>query len=157
MAKLKKGEKAPDFELLDQEGTAVNLVGHRGSKVLLFFYPRAGTSGCTLQAETVMEAHDDLAELGVVAMGISPDSVAGQKKFHDNLELEYPLLSDPDHAVAAAYGVWGEKSVRGQKTEGIVRSSFLIDEHGKVMGAWYGVKPELTVPLALEALEGQEG
>lgn len=157
MAKLKKGDKAPEFELLDQDGTEETLVDHRGEKILLFFYPRAMTSGCTLQAESVMEAFDDLEDQGVYAMGISPDTVEKQKKFHDALDLEYPLLSDPDHVVAEEYGVWGEKNVRGKKTEGIVRSAFLIDEHGRILDAWYGVKPDQTVPKAMAALmEGEE-
>jgi thioredoxin-dependent peroxiredoxin len=154
MVKLKKGDKAPDFELLDQEGEAENLVDHRGEKVLVYFYPRAGTSGCTLQTESVMDAYDDLEDLGVFVMGISPDSVAKLKKFHDDLDLEFPLLSDPDHIVAEAYGAWGEKNIRGSKTEGVIRSSFLIDEHGKVIDAWYKVKPEETVPKAMGVLEG---
>jgi thioredoxin-dependent peroxiredoxin len=159
MVKLKKGDKAPDFELLDHDGTEEALVDHRGEKILLFFYPRAGTSGCTLQAESVMEAFEELEDQGIFAMGISPDTVGKQKKFHDDLDLEYPLLSDPDHVVAEAYGVWGEKNIRGKKTEGIIRSSFLIDEHGKILGAWYGVKPDQTAPKALEALEdeGEQG
>jgi thioredoxin-dependent peroxiredoxin len=154
MSKLKKGDKAPEFELLDQDGIEESLVEHRGKKVLLFFYPRAGTSGCTLQARSVRDAKKMLEDLGVVPVGISPDNPDKQKKFDKDLGLGYPLLSDPDHVVAEAYGVWGEKNIQGKKTQGIIRSSFLIDEKGRIIDAFYRVSPEDTVPNALKALEG---
>lgn len=153
MAKLKKGDKAPDFELLDQNGVMVSLVDYRGEKVLLYFYPRAMTSGCTLQSESVRDARDDLGELGVKSIGISPDEIKTQKKFDEKYSFGFPLLSDPDHVVAEAYGVWGEKNIAGKKSEGIIRSSFLIDEEGKVIDSWYKVKPEDTVPKAMDELE----
>lgn len=154
MVKLKKGDKAPEFELLDQNGIEESLVGHRGKKVLLFFYPKAGTSGCTLQARSIRDAKEELARLGVMPMGISPDDPDKQKKFDEDLGLGYPLLSDPDHVAAEEYGVWREKNIGGKKTEGIVRSVFLIDEQGKIMDACYRVSPEDTVPKVMEALKG---
>jgi len=155
MAKLKKGDKAPDFELLNQDGVEESLVEHRGRKVLLFFYPKAGTSGCTLQARSVRDAKGMLEDHGVIPIGISPDEPDKQKKFDADLGLGYSLLSDPDHVVAEAYGVWGEKNIRGKETEGIRRSSFIIDEKGKIMDACYRVSPEDTVPKAMKALEGR--
>jgi len=152
MAQLKPGDQAPSFDLVDQQGQAVKLADFKGKKVLLFFYPKALTSGCTKQACSVRDARTELADLGVAALGISPDQVDLQKKFDTKHSLGFPLLSDPDHAVAAAYGVWGEKSMYGKKYEGIIRSAFLLDENGMIIQAWYKVSPEQTVPKAREAL-----
>ena len=152
MAKLAPGDPAPVFALQDQQGQTVSLADFQGEKVLLFFYPKALTSGCTKQACSVRDARSELADLGVAALGISPDPVDLQKKFDTKHSLGFPLLADPDHAVAVAYGVWGEKSMYGKKYEGIIRSSFLIDENGKVIQAWYKVSPEQTVPKAKQAL-----
>jgi len=153
MARLKKGDSAPVIRLLDQNGNEQNLIDSRGEKMLVFFYPRAMTSGCTLQAQSVRDAKKQLAKLGVRVMGISPDTPDKQKKFDDKYGLGYPLLSDTEHTAAESFGVWGEKTVMGKKTEGIIRSSFLIDENGRVMDSWYKVKPEDTVPKAIEALK----
>jgi len=153
MAKLKKGDRAPEFELLNQDGIEESLVEHRGKKVLLFFYPKAGTSGCTLQARSVRDAKGMLEDLGIVPIGISPDDLNRQKKFDTDQGLGYSLLSDPEHVVAEAYGVWGEKNLRGNKTEGIIRSFFLIDEQGKIMDACYRVRPEDTIPKTLKVLK----
>lgn len=152
MAQLQPGDPAPAFALLDQEGRTVRLADFQGKKVLLFFYPKALTSGCTKQACSVRDARAELADLGVVALGISPDPVDLQKKFAEKHALGLPLLSDPDHAVAQAYGVWGEKSMYGKKYEGIIRSAFLIDEQGRLLQAFYKVSPEQTVPKAKAAL-----
>lgn len=152
MAHLNIGEPAPDFALADQEGTTVKRSDFQGQKLLVYFYPKADTPGCTKQACQIRDARTELAELGVAAVGISPDKPNAQKKFAGKYGLGFPLLSDPDHTAAQAYGAWGEKSMYGKKYEGIIRSSFLIDETGKVLGAWYKVKPEDTVPLAKEAL-----
>ena len=153
MATLKKGDKAPDFDLIDQDGSHVKLADFKGKKVLLYLYPKADTSGCTKQACSVRDSRQDLQDLGVVALGISPDAVEVQKKFDKKHALAFPLLSDPDHKVAELYGAWGEKKMYGKSYMGIVRSSFLIDEAGKIMGAWYKVKPENTVPEAKKVLE----
>jgi peroxiredoxin Q/BCP len=152
MGTLKTGDTAPDFNLMDQDGKNVKLAGFKGRKVLLYFYPKANTSGCTKQACSVRDARPDFQDLGVAALGISPDGVDAQKKFDRKHSLAFPLLSDPDHKVAELYGAWGEKKMYGKSFMGIVRSSFLIDEAGKIMGAWYKIKPENTVPEAKKVL-----
>lgn len=149
---LKKGDAAPGFELPDQRGDKVRLSDFRGRKLLVYFFPKANTSGCTAQAESVRDAGPHLENLKVSAVGISPDPVRTQKGFDEKHGLGFPLLSDADHSVAEHYGVWQEKTLYGKKSWGIVRSSFLIDEEGKVLGSWYKVKPEETVPLALAAM-----
>lgn len=154
MPQLKPGDSAPDFILLDQHEHEVALVGLRGRKVLIYFYPKADTPGCTTQSCAVRDAREGLEEEGVVVLGISPDRPGKQAKFDAKFELGFPLLSDPDHAVAEAYGVWGEKVKYGKTYMGILRSSFLIDEQGRVVDAWYKVSPNDTVPKAKRALEG---
>ena len=152
MTTLAIGKKAPAFKLLDQDEQVVSLKDFAGEKLLVYFYPKANTSGCARQSCAVSQAIPDFKELDVKAVGISPDKPATQKKFDDKYELGFPLLSDPEKTTAKKYGAFGPKTVRGQKKEGIVRSSFLIDENGKVLGAWYKIKPEDTVPKAMEAL-----
>ena len=153
MAKLKAGEKAPEFTLMDQDGQMLSLSGFRGRKLLLYFYPKAGTEGCTAQACSIRDAKPDFSGLGVDVLGVSPDCPADQKKFQEKYKLGFPLACDEEHEVAEAYGVWGEKEMFGEKYMGIIRSSFLLDEEGVILAAWYGVKPEDTVPLAKKALE----
>jgi len=152
MAKLKVGDEAPSFSLEDQNGRTASLADFRGTKVLLYFYPKADTPGCTKQACSVRDSAESLQQAGSAPVGISPDRPDQQKKFDDKYDLRFPLLSDPDHKVAEAYGAWGKKSMYGKSYEGIIRSSFLIDEHGKVLQIVYGVKPEDTVPKAQEVL-----
>ena len=152
MSKLNPGDQAPPFALKDQEGKLVSLADFHGKKLLLYFYPKADTPGCTKQACSVRDARQDLADLGLAVVGVSPDDPGRQKKFDGKYGLNFPLLSDADHAVAAAYGVWGEKSMYGKKVKGIIRSSFLIDAGGKIISAWYKVKPDDTVPKARQAL-----
>jgi thioredoxin-dependent peroxiredoxin len=149
---LKIGDPAPDFALTDQEGRTVRLSDFKGKKLLLYFYPRADTPGCTKQACQIRDARTELADMGVAALGISPDKPESQKKFDGKFGLGFPLLSDPDHTVAQAYGAWGEKTMYGKTSQGIIRSSFLIDGTGKIMGVWYKVKPDETVPRAQEVL-----
>ncbi len=151
--KLTEGAKAPDFSLQDQDSKTTKLSDFRGRKVLLYFYPKADTPGCTTQSCAVRDARQDFSKLSVASLGISPDTPQDQKKFDVKFSLGFPLLADTDHATADAYGVWGEKTSYGKKSMGIIRSSFLIDEKGVVLRAWYGVKPEDTVPKAKEALE----
>ena len=151
MAKLSAGDKAPDFALQDQSGKTVKLADFRGKKLLIYFYPKADTPGCTIQSCAVRDSLPSLGKLGNAAVGISPDQPGAQEKFDAKFSLGFPLLSDPDHAVAAAYGAWGKKSMYGKEYEGIVRSSFLVDEKGKIVEAWYKVSPQDTVPNA-EAL-----
>jgi thioredoxin-dependent peroxiredoxin len=152
MAKLTTGDKAPPFELSDQAGRKIKLADFKGRKLLVYFYPRADTPGCTKQSCSVSAALPDLKQAGVAAVGISPDSPAAQKKFDDKYGLGFPLLSDEDRSVAKAFGAFGVKNLYGKKKEGIVRSSFLIDEDGRFAGVWYNVKPDDTVPKALAAL-----
>ncbi len=150
MAQLKPGDKAPTFTLPDQAGKKVKLSDFKGRKVLLYFYPKADTPGCTTQA---CGLRDVSGEIGVTAViGISPDPPAKLAKFDTKYSLGFPLLSDEDHSVAEAYGVWGERSMYGKKYMGIVRSAFVIDEQGKVVEALYKISPKDTVPKALEAL-----
>ncbi len=151
---LQPGDQAPSFCLSDRNGEAVCLSDLKGDKVLLYFYPKASTPGCTVQSCSVRDARAHLASLGVKVLGVSPDPAAAQKRFSESHRLDFPLLSDPDHAVATAYGVWGEKSMYGKKYPGIIRSSFLIDGEGKILQAWYKVSPKDTVPEALKALSG---
>ena len=152
MPKLSPGDQAPPWALQDQEGHTVRLADFQGRKLLLYFYPKADTPGCTKQACSVSNSREDLASLGVDVVGISPDDTARQKKFDAKYNLGFPLLSDADHAIAEAYGVWGEKTMYGKKVQGIIRSSFLIDESGKISQVWYKVKPEETVAKAKLAL-----
>jgi len=150
---LTPGQKAPGFSLKDQNGAVVKLSDFTGRKVLVYFYPRADTPGCTTQSCAVRDARQDMKKLNVDVLGISPDTPEDQKKFDVKFSLGFPLLADTDHAVADAYGVWGEKTNYGKTSMGIIRSSFLIDEKGAIQRAWYKVKPEETVPKAREALE----
>ena len=152
MATLASGCKAPAFVLKDQNGKQVKLSDFKGKKLLLFFYPKANTSGCTRQACSVSASLKNLKKLGVEAVGISPDPHERQMQFDLKHSLGFPLLTDSDHAVAKAYGAWGEKSMYGKKFEGIIRSAFLVDENARIRQAWYKVKPEDTVPLAVGAI-----
>jgi peroxiredoxin Q/BCP len=152
MAKLNAGDKAPAFSLTAQDGKKVSLSDFKGKKLLLYFYPKADTPGCTKQACSIRDAAKDLKKRRASAIGISPDARAKQKKFDDKYTLGFPLLSDPDNKVAKAYGAWGEKSMYGKTYEGIIRSSFVIDEKGKIAQASYKVKPLDTVAKAAEAL-----
>ena len=152
MPKLAPGDPAPDFELADQHGNMVKLADFKGRKLLLYFYPKADTPGCTRQACSIRDAREELADLGLAVVGISPDPPARQQKFDDKYGLTFPLLADTERRTAQAYGAWGEKNMYGKKVEGIIRSSFLIDEAGKIIQAWYKVSPEDTVPKAKAAL-----
>jgi peroxiredoxin Q/BCP len=152
MAQLDPGASAPSFTLLDQDGKSVSLSDFAGKKLLLYFYPKADTPGCTTQACSIRDEMPNLSGSGIAAVGISPDKPEKLKKFKDKYDLNFPLLSDPEHQTAAAYGTWGKKSMYGKEYEGIIRSSFLLDEQGKVIQAWYKVSPKDTVPFAREAL-----
>ena len=147
---LKVGDKAPDFELLDQTGKKVKLSSFRKRRVMLYFYPKADTPGCTTQACSLRDVLPDVGDTAV--LGISPDTPARQAKFDQKYGLGFPLLADEDHSVAEAYGVWGEKSNYGRKYMGIIRSAFLIDEKGKLAKVWYKVSPKDTAPNLLAAL-----
>jgi peroxiredoxin Q/BCP len=147
---LKPGDKAPDFTLLDQNGEDLKLSSLQGRRVLVYFYPKADTPGCTKQACGLNEILGDIGDTAV--LGISPDKPGKQLKFADKYGLGFPLLSDPDHEVAEAYAVWKEKSMYGRKYMGIERSAFLIDPDGTVAHAWYKVSPTDTPKNLLAAL-----
>ena len=152
MAKLSAGDNAPAFSLSSQDGKMVSLSDFKGKKVLLYFYPKADTPGCTKQACSIRDTFKELKKLGASAIGISPDKPSKQKKFDDKYDLGFLLLSDSDNKVAKAYGAWGEKSMYGKTYEGIIRSSFVIDGQGKIAQATYKVKPLDTVSNATEVL-----
>jgi peroxiredoxin Q/BCP len=141
----KIGEKAPDFELLNQDGKPVKLSAFRGKKVILFAYPRADTPGCTKQACGFRDAFPRLDTRGVVVLGISPDVPEDQLKWKQKQNLPYDLLSDPDHKVMEQYGAWGEKTVFGKTTIGVIRSHWVIDENGMIEDEKLGVSPDDSV------------
>ena len=149
---LKVGDKAPAFSLLDQSGTKVKLSEYKGRKVLVYFYPKADTPGCTAQACGLRDVLGDIGDAAV--LGISPDPPTRQAKFDQKYGLGFPLLADEDHAVAEAYGVWGEKKNYGKTYMGIIRSAFLVDEQGKLSEVWYKVSPADTPKNLLAALAG---
>jgi thioredoxin-dependent peroxiredoxin len=146
-ARLEAGDKAPPISLRDQDGQTVKLSGFKGRKVLVYFYPKADTPGCTTQSCALRDIRGDVGDTAIV--GISPDAPTRQKKFDDKYSLGFPLLADEDHAVAEAYGVWTEKNMYGRKYMGILRSAFLIDEKGKIADAWYKISPKDT-PVKLQ-------
>jgi thioredoxin-dependent peroxiredoxin len=139
-ARLEAGDTAPDFTLADQDGTAVSLASFRGRKVIVYFYPAASTPGCTKEACDFRDNLGSLAAAGYVVLGVSRDEPAANKKFAEEEHLTFPLLSDPDRAVHEAYGAWGEKSLYGKKITGVLRSTFVLDEEGRVQLAQYNVK-----------------
>ncbi len=147
---LAAGDKAPAFTLLDQHGEKVALSKLKGRKVLVFFYPKADTPGCTTQACAMRDVADQVGD--AIILGISPDLPEKQAKFDTKHGLGYPLLSDPEHTVAEAYGVWGEKKLYGKAYMGIIRSAFLIDEKGKIAQAFYKISPKDTPTKLLKAL-----
>lgn len=153
MTQLHAGDNAPDFTLLNQDGKYVRLADFVGKKVLLYFYPRAMTPGCTTQACTIRDAFSRLRDLNTVALGISPDPPDRLRKFSDRYKLPFPLLSDENHQVSESYGVWDKKSLYGRIFFGTIRSSFLIDEAGVIAACWYKVRPDDTVELAVEKIE----
>jgi peroxiredoxin Q/BCP len=149
---IEAGEQAPDFSLPDQDGRPVRLADFRGQRVVVYFYPKADTPGCTTQACGVRDRKADYAEAGAVVLGVSPDPVAKVKKFHEKYALDFPLLADEDHAVAEAYGVWVEKSMYGRKYFGNERTTFIVDSEGKVAEVLRKVKPAEHDEQVLAAL-----
>lgn len=152
VGKLSPKDKAPNFNLSNQHGKKVKLADFQGSKLLVYFYPRANTPGWIKQSVAVSGALKKLDKLGVKAVGISPDPPNRQLAFDEKQGLGFDLLCDEDKKVAEAYGAYGEKKAFGVVKMGIVRSSFLIDEKGKIIEAWYKVKPDDTVPNVLDVL-----
>ena len=147
------GDKVPEFTLTADDGRQVSLSDFRGQKVVLYFYPKAGTPGCTKQACAVRDVYPRIENEGVVVIGISPDSPEALRKFRDEHDLPFVLLSDPDHEVAEAYGAWGEKKAFGKTYEGIIRSHFAIDAQGKLADFKVKVKPQKTADLAVRLIE----
>jgi peroxiredoxin Q/BCP len=149
---IEQGQKAPDFELPDQDGRAVKLSDFRGAPVVVYFYPKAATSGCTTQACGVRDHHADYEQANTVVLGISPDPVAKVKKFHEKEGLNFALLADEGHHVADAYGVWAEKSMYGKTYFGNERTTFVIGPDGAVARVLRKVKPAEHDALVLAAL-----
>jgi len=149
---IEQGDVAPDFTLSDQEGNEVSLSKLRGRAVVLYFYPKADTPGCTTQACGVRDHRSDYTRAGAVVLGVSPDPVAKLKRFAEKYDLDFPLLADEDHAVAEAYGVWVEKSMYGRKYMGNERTTFVIDPDGTVGEVLRKVKPGEHDDLVLAAL-----
>ena len=154
MARLEVGDRAPAFTLVDQHEKKVKLSDFKGKKVIVYFYPKADTPGCTTQSCELRDHRKELTKLGAEVLGISPDAPAKQAKFDTKYKLGFPLLADEDHAVADKYGAWGEKSMYGKKYMGIIRSAFVVDAKGKIAGAFYKVSPKATVPSVQSVLEG---
>ncbi|HXC23464.1 MAG TPA: thioredoxin-dependent thiol peroxidase [Solirubrobacteraceae bacterium] len=150
---IEQGDSAPDFELPDQDGRTVKLSDFRGQPVVVYFYPKAATPGCTTQACGVRDRHADYEQANAVVLGVSPDPVAKVKKFHEQEELNFALLADEGHRVADDYGVWVEKSMYGKTYFGNERTTFVIDPDGKVARILHKVKPAEHDALVLKALD----
>lgn len=138
---MKIGQKAPAFTLLDQNGKTHSLAEYKGKKVLLYFYPKDDTPGCTTEACNFRDNHKELSKMGLVILGVSKDSVKSHKKFAEKFDLPFPLLSDETGEVVEAYKSWGKKKFMGREYMGILRNSFLIDENGKIAKIYEAVKP----------------
>lgn len=152
------GKKAPDFTLPDDQGRPFKLSSLKGKRVVLYFYPKDDTPGCTTQACGFRDHYEEIQEKNGVVVGVSPDSAASHVKFRSKYNLPFILLSDPEHKVAEKYGAWGEKVLYGKKSVGMLRSHFVIDEQGKIVDAQVKVKAEASPELALETLgDGGKG
>jgi len=149
---IEEGKPAPDFELQSDSGETVRLSDFRGRPVVLYFYPKDDTPGCTAEACEFRDAYDSYRERGIEILGVSPDDVASHEKFKSKYELQFTLLADPEHTTAEAYGVWGERKFAGKTYLGINRSTFLIDEDGNVARAMLGIKPAGHAADVLEKL-----
>jgi peroxiredoxin Q/BCP len=151
---LPEGTIAPDFTLAADGGEEVSLSSYRGKKVVLYFYPKDNTPGCTTEACSFRDDYSDIISAGAVVLGVSPDTVRSHDKFKLKFELPFALLSDPDHAVAELYGAWGEKKMYGRTYMGIIRSTFIIDEGGIIVKVFSKVKPKDHSQQVLAALGG---
>jgi thioredoxin-dependent peroxiredoxin len=149
---LAPGDKAPPFSLVDQHGASRSLAEFSGRRVMVFFYPKASTPGCTTQACGLRDVAGDIGDTQI--LGISPDTPKRQAAFDEKFELGFPLLADEDHAVAEAFGVWGEKKLYGRAYMGIIRSAFLLSADGTVEQAWYKVSPKDTPVKLMKSLAG---
>lgn len=149
---LEPGDRAPAFTLSDQDGNKVKLTELKGETVVVYFYPRAETPGCTTQACGIRDSKAEYKKLGARVLGISPDEPEALKKFAKNQKLKFTLLSDPDHKVAEKYGAWGEKSMYGKKYMGIQRATFIVDTSGKIAKIFPKVSPKTHDEVVLKAL-----
>jgi thioredoxin-dependent peroxiredoxin len=149
---VEEGHEAPDFELTSDAGERVRLSQFRGKPVVLYFYPRDDTPGCTAQACGIRDSYGDFEQRGAVVLGVSPDEESSHVKFKQKYGLPFTLLADPEHEVAEQYGVWGERKYMGKTYMGVERSTFLIDEDGRIAKVMRRVKPDTHAELVLEAL-----
>jgi peroxiredoxin Q/BCP len=152
VSELKAGDPAPDIETVNQNGDQVSLKGLRGKRVVIYFYPKDNTPGCTAQACAFRDAYPQIEAANAVVLGVSPDGAKSHQNFRSKYELPFPLLIDQDHKIAEAFGVWQEKSMYGRKYMGILRSHFVIDEQGKLVDVQYGVKSTQSAAKAVASL-----
>lgn len=150
---LKVGQKAPDFTVLDDEGKKVKLSDFKGRKVVLYFYPKDDTPGCTKEACAFRDGISEIKKSGAVVLGVSVDSVQSHQKFKTKFELNFPLLSDSEKKIVEAYGVWQEKSMYGRKYMGVARMTFIVDEQGKISHIFPKVKVDKHYDEVLQALQ----
>jgi peroxiredoxin Q/BCP len=151
---LEEGTMAPDFTLPADGGGEISLSDYRGKRVVLYFYPKDNTSGCTTEACNFRDDHSEIVAAGAAVLGVSPDSVKSHDGFKAKFSLPFALLSDPEHEVAETYGAWGEKKMYGKTYMGIIRSTFVIDEEGKIVKVFPKVKPKNHSQEVLEVLKG---
>jgi thioredoxin-dependent peroxiredoxin len=154
MAEIKIGDQAPDFETVNDQNEKVRLGDFRGKRVVLYFYPKDNTPGCTQQACGFRDSYSQIEGSNAIVLGVSPDSAKSHTNFRSKYGLPFPLLVDSDHKIAEAYGVWQEKSMYGRKYMGILRSHFVIDENSKVADVHYNVKAKDSATLSMEKLGG---
>jgi peroxiredoxin Q/BCP len=152
MTPLSEGAEAPDFTLESDSGETVSLAQLRGKPVVLYFYPRDDTPGCTTEACEFRDAWDEVKKTGAVVLGVSPDTAASHQKFKSKFKLPFPLLADPDHKVAERYGAWGERSMYGRKFQGILRTTFVIGADGRIRKVFERVKPKGHAAQVLDTL-----
>lgn len=153
MTPLPEGAEAPDFTLESDSGETVSLAQLRGKPVVLYFYPRDDTPGCTTEACEFRDAWDEVKRTGAMVLGVSPDTVTSHRKFKSKFWLPFPLLADPDHKVAERYGAWGERSMYGRKFKGILRTTFVIGSNGRIRKVFERVKPKGHAAEVLESLQ----
>jgi len=154
MSEIKVGDQAPDFETVNDQNEKVKLSDFRGKRVVLYFYPKDNTPGCTTQACNFRDSYPQIESSNAVVLGVSPDSAKSHTSFRSKFKLPFPLLVDSDHKISEAYGVWQEKSMFGHKYMGILRSHFVIDENGKVADVRYNVKAPESAKLSMGKLGG---
>ncbi|MDA8032929.1 MAG: peroxiredoxin [Actinomycetota bacterium] len=152
MARLAAGDEAPAFTLPDQDDAACSLADYAGQRVVVYFYPKDDTPGCTKEATQFSALEAAFAEAGTTVLGISPDAAASHRRFRERYGLTIRLLSDPGHETMAAYGAWGEKTMYGRTSLGVIRSTFLVGPDGRVVRSWYGVRADGHADKVLAAL-----